>query len=36
MDEHPDLEGMAQLAADDADRQLSERIRVNGKKERSQ
>lgn len=34
MDEQSDLEAMAQLAADDADRQLTERIRTHGKKER--
>lgn len=34
MDEHSGLEAIAQLAADDADRQLSERIRTHGKKER--
>ena len=34
MDEHSDLEAMAQLAADDADQQLSKRIRDHAKKER--
>jgi len=35
MNEGPDLEAMTKLTANDADRQLGERIHVHGKKKRS-